>query len=268
MNQSATPGGRSLPLPDGFREVAAPQGWGWVRPAALPWFSEALAQFPTLYEAARDQVERSASDGPDLRGRAPVFVLPLGFASVAVRHYFRGGAVASLFGDRYLSVGFPRPIAETLASEKLRSLGIPTPQVIAAAVYPHGAFYRGDIATELIEGGVDLGEYLFGVRESGSGDAHGVAALVEAMALIERLSSAGMHHPDLNVKNFLVQPTPSSMKVHVLDLDRCKKAEGNPGALRNAMVRRFRSSLSKWERRSERRLSPEAWEAIRHIPMS
>jgi len=290
MEHKGSPEARKGVLPDGFREIRMRHGWGWSRPEALSWFQEALANSPTLYAAAGDLHRSSPSRGPLLRGRAPVFVVSLDFTTVAVRHYLRGGAVASLLGDRYLRLGAPRPIAETLASERVRSLGIPTPRVVAAAIYPHGPFYRGDIATEFIAGGADLGEFLFGGAEPGGSlesspdarsrsDASGengtigggsdrISALRETMGLIERLGAAGIYHPDLNVKNFLVESGPSSMTVHLLDLDRCRSASGRSGAPREAMVRRLRSSLAKWERMTDHRLTPEEWETTGYIPMS
>jgi 3-deoxy-D-manno-octulosonic acid kinase len=199
----------------------------------------------------------------------------LGFTTVVVRHYFRGGAVASLLVDRYLRFGTPRPIAETLASEQLRSLGIQTPRVVAAAVYPGGPFYRGDIATEFIGGGVDLGEILFGGAEfpTGGREPRGeasprVSALTETVALIKRLAAAGIYHPDLNVKNFLVEAGPSSMKVHLLDLDRCRIASDGESGLRDAMIRRLRSSLAKWERMTGQRLAREEWETTGYMSIS
>jgi 3-deoxy-D-manno-octulosonic acid kinase len=159
-------------------------------------------------------------------------------------------------------------MAETLASEKLRSLEIPTPRVVAAAVYPRGPFYRGDIATEFIPGGVDLGELVFGAGRSDSAGPQRVAALREAMALIERLAEAGMAHPDLNVKNFLLDVGTSPPTLYILDLDRCRSVVGSRDALRTAMARRLRSSLSKWERISEKKLSREEWETIDYISTS
>jgi hypothetical protein len=293
MEHKRSPDQLNRGVPDGFREVRMRNGWGWVRPAALAWFQEALTDAPTLYAAAGEFHRSSEVKGPLLQGRAPVFVIPGGATTpVAVRHYFRGGVMASLLGDRYLRFGAPRPIAETLASERLRSLGILTPRVVAASVYPRGPFYRGDIATEFVGGGVDLGEVLFGSSEQkgrpespsstgphsnanrdpgskGEGEASlRLSALTETMMLIDRLASARIYHPDLNVKNFLVEVGTSAVRVHLLDLDRCRGASGGTVALRDAMIRRLCSSLTKWERTTGRRLTREEWETTGYMSIT
>jgi len=220
------------------------------------------AEAPTLYGAAERVQQSRGADSAPLRGRAPVYLLPSGTTSIAVRHYFRGGAVASFLGDRYLRMGHPRPIAEALVSEELRTLGFPTPKVVAAMVYARGAFYRGDLATEFIEGGRDLGELLFRSDVQGSECVSAEmrsSAIEGALSLIERLASSGYHHPDLNVKNFFAVTESPPFQVHLLDLDRCRRVQGDREAALKKMVRRFRTSLEKWERTSGRRLTREEW---------
>jgi 3-deoxy-D-manno-octulosonic acid kinase len=159
-------------------------------------------------------------------------------------------------------------MAEALMSEKLQSLGIPTPRVMAAAVYLSGPFYRGDIVTELVPGGVDLGDYLFGEGGASASEEERTGALREAVALIDRLAGAGVAHPDLNVKNFLLEVGPSSKKLYLLDLDRAATTSGSVRTLRRSMLGRLRRSILKWEDRTERRLSPAEWKVLDYIPMS
>jgi 3-deoxy-D-manno-octulosonic acid kinase len=159
-------------------------------------------------------------------------------------------------------------MAETLVSERLRTLGIPTPRVVAAAVYPGGIFYRGDIVTEFLAGGVDLGDYLFGGGAESPGEGDRVAALQEAISLIDRLAGAGVAHPDLNVKNFLIEAGSSPRKLHLLDLDRASISSGSARTLRQSMVGRLRRSVLKWEGGTGRKLSPEEWRVLDYIPMS
>ena len=83
-----------------------------------------------------------------------------------MRHYHRGGAVASLLGDRYLRVGEPRPVRELRLGRALERLGVPTVPHLAAAVYTHGIWYRGDLVTRWVSGSVDLAEGLFGGAEA------------------------------------------------------------------------------------------------------
>ena len=273
MSESRSGPGTLPHPPEGFEALETPHGYGWVRPEVAEWWRSLLAGGRTLYEGGGDQMRGRTGGNARLQGRAPVLVLDSEVGQVAVRRYMRGGAVAALLGDRYLRTGVPRPFREAQASERLRSAGIPTPRVIAATCYPHGLFYRCDIATELIPNGTDLGEFLFGVTLLGR-DGEGLpgepgtsglardseerlAALRGALDLIDRLAELGMAHPDLNVKNFLVQRGGSGNPLHLLDLDRCGPTGRGKGVIRDAMRARFRTSLEKWERGSGRPLSRE-----------
>lgn len=268
LNQSGLQSEGEIRIPEGFRELHLKEGWGWVRPEVEGWFRNSLSESGSLYGAARKAVADSGTPGPELQGRAPVFVVPLDGATVAVRHYLRGGSVASLLGDRYLRLGTPRPIIETLASEKLHALGIPTSRVLAAAVYPRGPWYRGDLVTEFIPGAVDLGSFLFGEGSDRCEEQTRIGALREAISLMDRLADAGLVHPDLNVKNFLVEVEGDTSGIRLLDLDRCGPRGGADDLLRKIMIARFRRSLSRWEERTGKRLSQAEWGAADYIPIS
>jgi 3-deoxy-D-manno-octulosonic acid kinase len=195
-----------------------------------------------------------------MSGRGPVYAVPTPGGIWVVRHFMRGGSVASLLGDRYLHRGKPRPFREAAASQIVRGRGIATPKVIAAAVYRSGAFYRGDLVTELVPDSEELCEVLFDPERRGlAGTRDRKEALQETGSLIARMARAGVRHPDLNAKNVLIQWSGGSPTAHVLDLDRTRVGPG-PAPV-TPMVQRLLRSLRKLERRSGLKL-PEAEEGL------
>ena len=191
-----------------------------------------------------------------------------------MRHYHRGGAAARLLGDRYLRLGTPRPVREFRMGRALETLGIPTPRVIGAAVYPAGPFYRGDLVTAYVPDGDDLAAVLFGMEQLPSPEG-GVstaavrvttvdpgAAMTSAGRLVARLHTHGVLHNDLNIKNILVVPEPGGAAAYILDLDRARLRARLSTRARSRMLRRFWRSVAKWERRSGRTLEPPVREAF------
>ena len=250
---------------DGTRLICIPE----ARASLEEWLDRA----GTLFDAAAADPRAEPLEG---RGVVHVVPRPSGERWV-VRHYRRGGAVAALLGDRYLRVERSRPERELEASRALKQAGIATPTVVAAACYPRGAFYRGDIVTRFLPGSRDLAAILFpqsigdsdgaGSEGGGTGGAGGSAgpgsiapatALEAAGRLIRRAQEAGLRHPDLNLKNILVVETAEGVTAHVVDLDRARVKAPVGGWWRRRMVRRFWRSARKFERRTGRELGPEA----------
>ncbi|MFP4624004.1 MAG: lipopolysaccharide kinase InaA family protein, partial [Gemmatimonadota bacterium] len=228
--------------------------------------------------------EAAAQPGAEtLRGRGRVHVVPapVGSGKWVVRHYHRGGAVASLLGDRYLRVGTPRPFHEFRLGRTLETWGVPVAPHVGAAVYGSGIWYRGDLVTELVPDARDLAAVLFPDRslegaascpggDAGKGavggpvDAEG--AMRAAGSLIRLLHERGVVHRDLNLKNILIVGGGSgsgpedgaggTLRALVLDLDRATlKADLGEGA-RRRMLARFWRSARKWETRTGIRVEP------------
>lgn len=241
-----------MSAPEGFVELRREGARAIVRPEARGWAERALSGHGSLHRAAARE-----SGGEHLEGRGPVYLVPARADEVeaaldaspgrwAVRHYRRGGAVARFLGDRYLRLGEPRPFRELKASEAARARRIPTPRVVAAAVYPAGIFYRGDLVTRYVEGAVELAQVLFDPDRRGlSGTVDRRQALAEAGALIRRMAAAGLHHPDLNARNVLLEWTGQAPDAQVVDLDRCRvEPDPIPGAA-DAMHARLLRSIRK-----------------------
>jgi len=279
------PGKRDAHPPPGYRVIRTSRALAWVdaapsRVETEAWVSEALCEGRTLYEAAA-QGPASGAAGETLQGRLPLFVIGRGYQRSVVRRYARGGTVAPLLGDRYLRTGNPRPFHELLASRAVRQAGIRTPGVLAAAVYPSGAFYRADLVTEFLAGTEDLAALLFGstrvtaTRFSPSGGpdrptisvlsaasgAFRTRALLAAVELVRTLALRGIQHADLNAKNILVTAGDPE-NLHLVDLDRCRTGLRPSPRIQLRMIGRLRRSLARLEARSGRPLARQEWEAF------
>ena len=220
----------------------------------------------SLYEAAAG--ERNVLDLP---GREPVFSIPekgskRGGAGGrwAVRHFSRGGRVLpSLLGDRYLRLGTPRPFHELWVSEGARSRGIPTPRILAAAVYATALFYRADLVTEFVPDSTDLVDTLFDPQRKGLGGAsERLEALKAAGALIHALGKAGIRHGDLHAGNILLQWRGTVPRSHILDLDRSRLLPEGSRASVGSMLYRLKRSLRKSEGRTGLRLTEREWATL------
>ncbi len=263
-----------------------------ARDALASW----LREFGSLSGAAAAHPEAET-----LRGRGRVHVVPSPVTAGerwVVRHYHRGGAVATVLGDRYLRLGPPRPEREYRVGRALERLGVPTPPHVGAAWYAAGPFRRGDLVTGYVPGSHDLAAVLFpgrslegegspagpaaGGATAGTGtgdvelDAEGTgapdppvdraAAMEAAGRLLRTLHEHGVSHPDLNLKNVLItEPArPGGMpRALVLDLDRARIRRRLGERARRRMIERFWRSARKWETRTGERVGPAIEAAFR-----
>ena len=148
---------------------------------------------------------------------------------------------------------------ELWASVEARARGIRTPAVVAGAVYRAGVFYRADLVTDFVPGGIDLATALF---EQGSG--FDVAEMLVASGqLIRDLERAGVLHADLNAKNILLVEHDGRFEAHVLDLDRCRILSVDEPSPGHAMRRRLERSLRKLGSVYTRPLQASEWDALR-----
>lgn len=186
-------------------------------------------------------------DRRELVGRLPAYAAPLpsGGPRVVVRRSHHGGMLARVTRDVFLSP--TRAPYELLVSLLLGRAGVPTPPVLAYALYPVAPLLRrADVATgELV--GDDLGHVL----EQGAAGATPDAWLPPVSALLRRLTAAGAWHPDLNVKNILLAPDEAGATVAwVLDVDRIRFHSPEDPTVRAANFNRLARSLRKWGARA------------------
>lgn len=184
-------------VPPGYEVVRAGGATAVALHAAAPAVAAALETHGSLHAWAARQPERR-----EFRGRAAAYGVPLGDASVVVRHSQHGGVLAPITRDLFRPpTRAPRELA---VSERLRALGVRTPEVVAYVRYPAPlGFERADVATRMIEGGLDLAAVIrpLPLHRAPTG------AWVRATgALLHALAAAGALHPDLNLKNVLLVP--------------------------------------------------------------
>lgn len=228
-----------MSLPPGLEPVRSPGAWGFASAEARTWVSEALTGGLRLRDVAAAHPEAL-----ELRGRGPVHAVPAPGGRWVVRPYRRGGTVAGpLLGDRHLRLGEARPLAEARASAAARGRGIPTPAVLAGAVYPSGPFYRADIVTEYIPRSRDLAAALFEGPEKERPPRS--LALGEAGRLVGRMARSGVEHPDMNARNVLLAWEGGRLVAMLLDLDRCRVLPPGRSASALRMLRRLERSLRK-----------------------
>ena len=134
-----------------------------------------------------------------------------------------------ILDDRFVRLGVPRSLQEVDSSVRAQLLGINTPRVIAAAVYPSGLFYRADLITEFVSDARELADVLLGTSDPPSppddGDTRALA-LRCTDRLITSMVTNGLRHPDLNARNILLVRTAGGMDATLLDLDQCAIRDG------------------------------------------
>jgi 3-deoxy-D-manno-octulosonic acid kinase len=185
--------------PAGFVPVPAGHARLWVR-AGL----EGAA--PALLAAWAGEAAQWIEGG---RAPHPVVTLPDG-GSAVVRRYLRGGAIRHLNHDRYF--GGDRAADELRAAEAALRSGVRTPEVVAAGRRPARLGYRAMIATRLIPGARHAAEALAEPSARGG--------LLRALgAQLARMHGGGIAHPDVNLRNVLVD---AEAEVWLIDFDRAR----------------------------------------------
>jgi len=204
----------------------------------------------TLHTYAARHPERRALQG---RGVAYAAPLPRGGGRVVVRHNHHGGIFARLTGDRFLVP--TRAPHELDTSLLLASRGVPTPQIVAYALYPAGPLLRrADIASREIENARDAEAELAVARSAADVD-----EILEATArLVAALTRAGARHHDFNLKNVLLARAGSAeLTAYVLDVDRVEFLRPRDPRVTELNLRRLTRSVRKWMRRGLEGLSEE-----------
>ena len=170
------------------------------------------------------------------RGRGITwFVQEPGKPALVLRHYWRGGLMGRLLGDRFwlTPLARSRAMAEFSLLTRLRELGLPVPKPAAARRVRHGLFYRADLLIERIPGARDLVQIL---RERPLTPEEWRAI----GQVIRQLHQAGAYHSDLNAHNLLLD---GDDQIWVIDFDKCGLRA--PGPWQAEMLARLLRSLRK-----------------------
>ena len=230
----------SARTPEGY-ERADVRGVTIVARAGLMDAVRSTLKAGTLYDYAAQH-----EDARSLAGRGIAYAVPLPSGDrVVVRHSRHGGLLAPLTGDRFLAP--TRAPHELSAALRLAKAGVPTPELVAYAVYPAGPLLRrSDVATREIRDSRDLAAVLTSPDASDRR-----ACLDAAAALIGALSAAGARHHDLNVKNVLLARTGRGarhpeFRAYVLDVDRMEFGRPGDSRITENNLDRFARSARKW----------------------
>lgn len=125
--------------------------------------------------------------------------------------------MAKLAEKTYLFSSFEqaRSLAEFQLLEKLRSLGLPVPEPVAAIAWKYRLFwYRAAILVRRIPGAITFAD------SPALGDEKMWRKLGR---VIRQFHDQGLNHVDLNCDNVLV----ASDKIYLIDFDRCKLVAEN-----------------------------------------
>jgi len=192
----------------------------------------------TLYAYAAAHREARPLAGRGIAYAAP---LPDG-TTVVVRHNRHGGLLASVTGDLFLSpTRAPHELAVAL---RLTAAGVPTPVIVAYAIYRAGPFLRrSDVASLEIPDSTDLAAVLTRGSVAECRDALDATAV-----LIGELARCGARHHDLNVKNVLLAKSAGGKtpRAYVLDVDRVEFGAPDNASITERNLDRFARSARKW----------------------
>lgn len=219
-------------------ELSAPSGYERrdTRAATVVAREDALADVLAAIGHC-DTLHRWAERVPDaerFRGRVTAFGvrLPQAGVDVVVRHAQHGGLLAPLTGDLFRWPG--RAPWELHVSQRLRAALVPTPDVVAYALYPAGlGFCRCDVATQRLPTGQDL-PTLWRNADAATQE-HILQAVV---ALLRALRGAKAVHEDLNVKNIYLATDDDGYRAFALDVDRVRFVGEDPTAANVARLQR------------------------------
>ena len=175
----------------------------------------------------------------NITGRAQVAIHLYEGLQVVSKHYHRGGAMASLLGDKYFGVKAERSrsFREWCMLSTMKKQGLPVPAPIAASRSQHGLMYRADLVTEYIDETQTLADWCMRDPVESS-------EWREIGAVIRRFHNSNVYHADLNARNILIDP---GGRISLIDFDKSGfRLMGE--SWRASNLARFKRSLDKFAR--------------------
>ncbi len=161
-------------------------------------------------------------------GRGGAWFIDVEPSGFVLRHYRRGGLMARLAEKTYLFSGFDqtRSLAEFQLLERLRSLGLPVPEAVAAIAWKYRLFwYRAAILVKRIPGAVTFAD---------STRLHDEGLWQQLGQVVRQFHDQGLDHVDLNCDNILV----AGDQIYLIDFDRCRLVTGKENAADTAWKQR------------------------------
>jgi 3-deoxy-D-manno-octulosonic acid kinase len=171
-------------------------------------------------------------------GRAPVIYFSQGEKSFVLKHYFRGGAVASILKDRYLGFNIikSRAFREFRLLKKMNGLGLPVPIAVAAHVDKGMLSYRADLITEELKQTETLSDVLSNRMLADEN-------WQKIGRCIKRFHQHDIYHADLNARNILLT---KSIEIYLIDFDNSYIRLGS-SSWKMANLSRLKRSLLKFK---------------------
>jgi len=144
-------------------------------------------------------------------GRAKVVYFSYQDIKLVLKHYYRGGLVASFLKDQYLGfdVESTRSFKEWRLLKQLRAFDLPVPNAVAARAVKGPAYFRADLITEEIEDARTLADIL-------SAEPLPAASWQQIGASIKRFHAHDVYHADLNARNILLT---GEGQIYLIDFD-------------------------------------------------
>jgi len=199
-------------------------------------YDAGLVPAPTqdLFDCKRQESDQQKPSGI---GRAEVVYFSLGNKKLVLKHYFRGGLVAALVKDCYLgcSVEKSRAFREWRLLKKMRGLGLPVPDAVAARVETKVFCYRADLITEEIENIKTLSDAL-------TSGALSFDIWKKIGVCIKSFHQHDVYHADLNARNILIEEIG---RVYLIDFDNSYVRIGEGWKMTN--LARLKRSLLKFK---------------------
>lgn len=210
--------------------IASPTG-------AILYDSDRVEAIDDAFFTKRFWEERSRLEGSQSSRRGAALFVNYDGARWVLRHYHRGGRMASLSRDSYLWLGETavRSFAEWELLQQVVGWSLPAPRPVAARYQRRGLMYKADILIERIPGARSLTELL-------STDALPPDGMRNVGAVVRQFHERGVDHADLNADNILFD---RESRVYLIDFDR--------GRIRTPAVSWQQGNLSRLHRSLERR---------------
>ena len=144
-------------------------------------------------------------------GRARVVYFDHENIKMVLKHYYRGGLMASIVKDRYIGIDIEktRAFKEFRLLTKMQQLGLPVPGVIAARVEKGPFYFRADLITKEIENVKTLADIL-SERKMDQGLWKNIGIC------IKKFHQHDVYHADLNARNILLS---EKGRVYLIDFD-------------------------------------------------
>lgn len=157
-----------------------------------------------------------------------------------LRHYYRGGLIGKVLRDWFwqVPVAQSRAFAECRLLQRLRLLGLPVPEPVAARYQPRAGGFSADILIKRIDGATDVCHLL----------QQRAFTTLEWQALgrlIARFHQLQVWHSDLNCHNILLD---SHGQFYLIDFDKCGIRPGESWKVQTLerLLRSFRKEAGKY----------------------